>query len=401
MMSPRLVMKRLQSNCPAQGANQRPSMLTEFPTFSSIITESSWGCLNRSPVCSVFILIICSYHAPLQVYMGAIRIDSSNWNSSLVVGLFAELGSWIANVSSPIEVTSSAHPSYLHSTTLLTPSGVLRSKQLVDGRLSHVEWLPPDNNFAPSTNDPLNPAVTMSPRLVMKRLQSNCQTRRTDQQRNSAPELSTFHNIANTFGRSTLKAARRWKTFAWRMASTRQQLRFLHECPRQKALPRSVSYRPPLNHPKAWKLARQNGRRMIRLMITDAHSRLRKYERVLNEERGTCLRTVGPEIIEQLSEAIDRRVRHTIEKKRATLERKFYRLTKPTEHTENEAWIRNLSRRQLTAAEENVLIKGLKPTTKQRTRATYIPQHWNSSYSDYLYFPYFDEIFSSLTTCFL
>ncbi|KER24075.1 hypothetical protein T265_14494, partial [Opisthorchis viverrini] len=29
---------------------------------------------------------------------------------------------------------------------------------------------------------PLNPALTMPPRLVMKRLQSNCQARRTDQQ---------------------------------------------------------------------------------------------------------------------------------------------------------------------------------------------------------------------------
>ncbi|KER24294.1 hypothetical protein T265_14461, partial [Opisthorchis viverrini] len=57
-----------------------------------------------------------------------------------VVGLFAELGSWIANVSSPIEVTSS-----------------------------------------------LNPALKMSPRLVMKRLQSNCQARRTDQQPNNIP----------------------------------------------------------------------------------------------------------------------------------------------------------------------------------------------------------------------
>ncbi|KAG5441889.1 hypothetical protein CSKR_106333 [Clonorchis sinensis] len=37
----------------------------------------------------------------------------------------------------------------------------------------------------------------MSPRLVMKRLQSNCQARRTDQQSISAPELPIFHNIAD------------------------------------------------------------------------------------------------------------------------------------------------------------------------------------------------------------
>ncbi|GAA53088.1 putative reverse transcriptase [Clonorchis sinensis] len=183
-------------------------------------------------------------------------------------------------------------------------------------------------------------------------------------------ELPIFHNIADIFGRSTLETARRWETFACRLASTRQQLRFLHECLRQNALPRSVSYRPPLNHPEAWKLARENGRRMIRLMITDAHIRLRKYARVLNEQRETCLRTVGPEIIEQLSEA--RRVRHTVEKKRATLERKLYRLVKPTEPTNNEAWIMNLSRRQLTAAEENVLIKGLNFNFKDAGNPEYL-----------------------------
>ncbi|KAG5441285.1 hypothetical protein CSKR_113017 [Clonorchis sinensis] len=37
---------------------------------------------------------------------------------------------------------------------------------------------------------------THSPRLVMKRLQSNCQARRIDQQLISAPELPIFHNIA-------------------------------------------------------------------------------------------------------------------------------------------------------------------------------------------------------------
>ncbi|KAG5453821.1 hypothetical protein CSKR_113155 [Clonorchis sinensis] len=39
----------------------------------------------------------------------------------------------------------------------------------------------------------------MSSRLVMKRLQSNCQARRTDQQSINAPELPLFHNIADTY----------------------------------------------------------------------------------------------------------------------------------------------------------------------------------------------------------
>ncbi|KER25175.1 hypothetical protein T265_14265, partial [Opisthorchis viverrini] len=49
---------------------------------------------------------------------------------------------------------------------------------------------------------PLNSALTMSPRLVMKRLQSNCQARRTDQQPNSLEEeydwLRVYDGIDNS-----------------------------------------------------------------------------------------------------------------------------------------------------------------------------------------------------------
>ncbi|KAG5454298.1 hypothetical protein CSKR_112999, partial [Clonorchis sinensis] len=47
-----------------------------------------------------------------------------------------------------------------------------------------------------SGSKPLNPALTMSPRLVMKRLQSTRQARRTDQQSISTPELPIFHKTA-------------------------------------------------------------------------------------------------------------------------------------------------------------------------------------------------------------
>ncbi|KER24732.1 hypothetical protein T265_07683 [Opisthorchis viverrini] len=45
MMSSRLVMKRLQSNCPAQRTSQRPSALPKIPTFSF------WGFKNRWKSC--------------------------------------------------------------------------------------------------------------------------------------------------------------------------------------------------------------------------------------------------------------------------------------------------------------------------------------------------------------
>ncbi|KER21569.1 LOW QUALITY PROTEIN: hypothetical protein T265_15061, partial [Opisthorchis viverrini] len=105
--SPRLVTRLLQVNCQARQTGHQPPDLqpisvTDLPTFEYIV-------------------------------------------SMVVVGLFAELGNLIANVSSPIEVTSSG-------TTTNPP---LRTTTL------HKN------------------ALMMSPRLVMKRLQSNCPAQRT------------------------------------------------------------------------------------------------------------------------------------------------------------------------------------------------------------------------------
>ncbi|GAA55104.1 hypothetical protein CLF_106856 [Clonorchis sinensis] len=71
--------------------------------------------------------------------------------SLVAVDLFAELGNWLANVSSPYEETSSVR-SWVGPTQLT------------------VGW------------DPPNCALMMSPRMVTKRLRANCQARRTDQQ---------------------------------------------------------------------------------------------------------------------------------------------------------------------------------------------------------------------------
>ncbi|KER33248.1 hypothetical protein T265_00933 [Opisthorchis viverrini] len=81
----------------------------------------------------------------------------------MVVGLFAELGNLVANVSSPIEGTSS-----------------MRS----------CAW-----RWVCGCAQPH--ALMMSPRLVMKRLQPNCPAQRTSQRPSTLPELPTFSSIEN------------------------------------------------------------------------------------------------------------------------------------------------------------------------------------------------------------
>ncbi|KER28361.1 LOW QUALITY PROTEIN: hypothetical protein T265_13607 [Opisthorchis viverrini] len=71
-MSSRLAMKRLQSNCPAQRTNQRPSTLPELPKFSSIedLLASS-ACLQRT-----------SQFLPLQRIARDISVSVASFASS-------------------------------------------------------------------------------------------------------------------------------------------------------------------------------------------------------------------------------------------------------------------------------------------------------------------------------
>ncbi|CAI2738566.1 unnamed protein product, partial [Dicrocoelium dendriticum] len=212
----------------------------------------------------------------------------------------------------------------------------------------------------------------MPPRMVVKRLRENRQARRTNEPLIHQPELPVFRNILNNYGRSALRCARRWEDFACRQASTRQQLFFLHECLRKDILPRSIRYRPPIDHPQAWTAARQFGRRMIRLMITDAHNRLRKYDRSMNEHRSSCLQVVGQQLTEQLEAAIEHRVANTRTKKHNALLDKLSKLTSPKDENISDGWIRNLSNRPISDAEKQVLIKGLNYNYRDATATDFL-----------------------------
>ena len=205
----------------------------------------------------------------------------------------------------------------------------------------------------------------MSSRLVTKRLQSNCQAQRTPGQStsgqpttNSPPELPIFNLIRNQFGRITLNSARRWETFSCREISTREQLYFLHECLRQNVLPKSCSYRPPLNHPQAWELVRLHGRRMIRMMITDCHARMRKYNMIIREQRTFCEQAIGEEYSAELRAAIQRRTTANKNRKRTQLDSKLTKIQRIPTQSQDNGWVRNLSSRPLSETEQDVLAKG-------------------------------------------
>ena len=69
-----------------------------------------------------------------------------------------------------------------------------------------------------------------------------------------------------------------------------EQLNFLHNCKRQRILPNSINYQPPLKTTYAQQIAQSNGRRMLNVLISNAHNRLRIYRHTLQEHRQTVTR---------------------------------------------------------------------------------------------------------------
>lgn len=61
-----------------------------------------------------------------------------------------------------------------------------------------------------------------------------------------------------------------------------EQVLFLHKCLWQQALPTSVRFRFPINYAAGWKIAQQNGWKMVHLMIMDACLGLHKCQHVFD-----------------------------------------------------------------------------------------------------------------------
>ena len=127
-----------------------------------------------------------------------------------------------------------------------------------------------------------------------------------------------------------------------------------------------------MQNPKAWDIARKFGRQMIRMMITDAHNRVTKYERNITEYRNACRLNVNEEHFDQLGKAIQRRIYNTRQKKEMSLRTKWNTLSKQSTLPVNDGWVKNLSERGLTDAERGVLIKGLNFNIRDAPKRQYL-----------------------------
>ncbi len=70
-----------------------------------------------------------------------------------------------------------------------------------------------------------------------------------------------------------------------------EQLNFLHKCKQQQILPNRINYQPPIRTNHAQQITQSNDRRMLNVLISDAHNRLPIYRQRLHGSRDDVMKT--------------------------------------------------------------------------------------------------------------
>ncbi|BHF74088.1 hypothetical protein SprV_0401717200 [Sparganum proliferum] len=163
-----------------------------------------------------------------------------------------------------------------------------------------------------------------------------------------------FASTSNIFGREALESARRWETFALRVSSTYAQIEFLHRCLDSRVLPKTLSYKPPVNTRLARQWVMQRGRRMTRVLLQDCHFRLHKYRRILSQSSSKCSELVGKNEIALLSQVIGQRARELRSRRDRELMDKFQKLSSVAQD-DNDVLVHNLSSKEFEPEQIQVL----------------------------------------------
>ncbi|XP_076028455.1 uncharacterized protein LOC143017551 [Oratosquilla oratoria] len=139
-----------------------------------------------------------------------------------------------------------------------------------------------------------------------------------------------------------LITVRKWENCELKKSVIREQLRFCQMYRNRNTLPSFARVRPPVNTRKAKEEAEACGRRLLKCAIDHHHSRIHRINRDITTFKNQCASLLQSKF----------------SNKRSSLESKFQRLLdiRPPAPAR---WVTNLSSRQLSNAENNVLASGL------------------------------------------
>ncbi|XP_076047286.1 uncharacterized protein LOC143028808 [Oratosquilla oratoria] len=155
-----------------------------------------------------------------------------------------------------------------------------------------------------------------------------------------------------------LNTVRKWENCELKKSVIREQLRFCQLCRNRNTLPSFARVRPPVNTRKAKEEAEACGRRLLKCAIDHHHSRIHRFNRDITTFKNQCASLLQATHFDTILEKISNLSQSKSSSKRSSLESKFQRLL-DIRPPAPPRWVTNLSSRQLSDAENNVLARGL------------------------------------------
>ncbi|XP_076045023.1 uncharacterized protein LOC143027580 [Oratosquilla oratoria] len=174
-----------------------------------------------------------------------------------------------------------------------------------------------------------------------------------DNQKLSVSELMRLISLVEV-----LNTVRKWENCEFKKSVIREQLRFCQLCRNRNTLPSFARVRPPVNTRKAKEEAEACGRRLLKCAIDHHHSRIHRFNRDITTFKNQCASLLQATHFDTILEKISNLSQSKSSSKRSSLESKFQRLLdiRPPSPAR---WVTNLSSRQLSDAENNVLARSL------------------------------------------
>ena len=137
------------------------------------------------------------------------------------------------------------------------------------------------------------------------------------------PRLQIFNTLKRTHWTYTLGTARKCESYAHKIASAKEQLHFLHSCKCLNVLSNSINYKSPIKSRFAIKTASENGKCMLKALITETHKRNRNYQIQLDAHKQIIAKCNTEGEIDSLNQTISRTTAEHKDTRRNDLERKF------------------------------------------------------------------------------
>ena len=123
----------------------------------------------------------------------------------------------------------------------------------------------------------------------------------------------------------------------------------------------------------AIRTAQANGRRMLKVLITESHIRLRTYQRRIVEHRNAIFTTTNTSDAKLLQDTINNITQEYQSKRRTELQRKLNNSRSyQRNHNNANAWVKNISHKELTEQQTQVLAKGLNYNTTHAKKLDFI-----------------------------